>query len=274
MNMLTQEYFLMQVKNFKISELKVLVGRQRLKFNINEISYYLYQIYLASINHCHFIDLYDKDDQYEYRYNNYMKNLVLFSKLYVKIFIKHKEENNIKLDKVNALDSTILETKEAKSITKKDFASNSVTVRKKNKLSPYTCGKKLFVFINSKKQIYHAEMTNINFSDFNYLKDIERIRKHVDNTLLVDRGFSSELVRSRINRYCSLISPYKKKQKKTLTLEEKSLYKQRWNIEKVFSTLKNKLGKFKLNLYGKYSLNLKKAKVYATLINYNQAILS
>ena len=134
--------------------------------------------------------------------------------------------------------------------------------------------------MNRRRQIYHAELLNINESDQNYLKDPHRLTGKLKGILLADRGFSNKLVRDRLNRnknnifnynkpICRLISPYHVKQKIKLTKKESKLYKRRWLIETLFKLLKDNYSENKLNLTGKYTNKLKQAKFYSTIIVHN-----
>ena len=134
--------------------------------------------------------------------------------------------------------------------------------------------------MNRRRQIYHAELLNINESDQNYLKNPHKLTGKLKGILLADRGFSNKLVRDRLNRnknnifnynkpICRLISPYHVKQKIKLTKKESKLYKRRWLIETLFKLLKDNYSENKLNLTGKYTNKLKQAKFYSTIIVHN-----
>ena len=135
------------------------------------------------------------------------------------------------------------------------------------------CGNKGLFMMNKRKQIYHAEILNINDSDQNYLKNPHGLYGKLKGILLADRGFSNNDIFNQKKQICRLISPYKSNQKETLTKKEMELYKRRWSIESLFKSLKDNYSDNKLNLTRKYTDKLKQAKFYSTLIIHNLSTL-
>ena len=131
------------------------------------------------------------------------------------------------------------------------------------------------VFCNDKKQIYFADILNINESDQNILKNTAQYIMYLPQFLLADRGFNNKAVKKRLNTFnCELISPnHYQTIKKTGKYFENEIYqkqyKKRWDIEVIFKIIKQNQSNYQLNLKGKYTKKLKKAKFYITIISYN-----
>ena len=280
MQIITQKLIQQALFHIKNKEIKQIIGRQRLKFNRHEISLYLFYIFKHSTEQKSFKYLY-KRLNLDVTYQTFMSNIALFSSLFKRLFYIFNKLNNIKSSSLlNIIDSTIIPEKQTKFINQKDWNNHRVTTRIFKKEKVRTCGSKGFVMMNRKRQIYHAELLNINESDQNYLKNPHSLRGKLKGILLADRGFSNKLVRDRLNhdktdifnydkQICRLISPYHVTQKIKLTRQESKLYKRRWSIETLFKILKDNYSENKLNLTGKYTNKLKQAKFYSTIIIHN-----
>lgn len=280
MQIITQKLIKQSLFHIKNKEIKQIIGRQRLNFNRQDISLYLFYIFNHSIEQKSFKSIY-KRLKLVISYQAFMQNIALFSSLFKRLFYIFNKFNHIKASKLlNIIDSTIIPEKQSKFITKKDWNLNKVTTRILNKEKIRTCGSKGFVLMNRKKQIYHAELLNINESDQNYLKNPHDLTGELKGILLADRGFSNKLVRDRLSHnknnifnhdkpICRLISPYHVKQKIKLTKKESKIYKRRWKIETLFQQFKQNYSDNKLNLTGKYTNKLKQAKFYSTIIVHN-----
>ena len=270
------------INSLKNKEIKSIIGRVRLKFTYKEINDYVQIIFAHSQTQKSFKSIYKKS-KFKIKYSCFMSNIQLFSKLFRFLFYKLNEKLSIKPSKLlNMVDTTLIEEKKLNFINQNDWDSGRVTTRinKKNKIKTYTCGSKGLVFLNRFGQIYSANLLNINYSDQNILKDFSFYIKELNGILLADRGFSNKAVRERLNHIktsvfetnkplCRLISPYNVKQNIKLTDKEIKLYKRRWKIETVFQNIKHNYSENKLNLSGKYKKQLKGAKFYSTLIQYN-----
>ena len=270
------------INSLKNKEIKSIIGRVRLKFTYKEINDYVQIIFAHSQTQKSFKSIYKKS-KFKIKYSCFMSNIQLFSKLFRFLFYKLNEKLSIKPSKLlNMVDTTLIEEKKLNFINQHDWDSGRVTTRinKKNKIKTYTCGSKGLVFLNRFGQIYSANLLNINYSDQNILKDFSFYIKELNGILLADRGFSNKAVRERLNHIktsvfetnkplCRLISPYNVKQNIKLTDKERKLYKRRWKIETVFQNIKHNYSENKLNLSGKYKKQLKGAKFYSTLIQYN-----
>lgn len=270
------------INSLKNKEIKSIIGRVRLKFTYKEINDYVQIIFAHSQTQKSFKSIYKKS-KFKIKYSCFMSNIQLFSKLFRFLFYKLNEKLSIKPSKLlNMVDTTLIEEKKLNFINQNDWDSGRVTTRinKKNKIKTYTCGSKGLVFLNRFGQIYSANLLNINYSDQNILKDFSFYIKELNGILLADRGFSNKAVRERLNHIktsvfetnkplCRLISPYNVKQNIKLTDKEIKLYKRRWKIETLFQNLKYQYSENKLNLSGKYKKQLKGAKFYSTLIQYN-----
>ena len=270
------------INSLKNKEIKSIIGRVRLKFTYKEINDYVQIIFAHSQTQKSFKSIYKKS-KFKIKYSCFMSNIQLFSKLFRFLFYKLNEKLSIKPSKLlNMVDTTLIEEKKLNFINQHDWDSGRVTTRinKKNKIKTYTCGSKGLVFLNRFGQIYSANLLNINYSDQNILKDFTFYLKELKGILLADRGFSNKSIRERLKSFktnvfianqslCRLISPYQYKQNIQLTEKERKLYKRRWKIETLFQNLKYQYSENKLNLSGKYKKQLKGAKFYSTLIQYN-----
>lgn len=284
MPIITQKLIHQALFHIKNKEIKQIIVRKRLKFNRQEISFYLFHIF----NHCYtqksFKSIY-KRLKLVITYQAFMKNIQLFSCLTKRLFYIFNKINHIKVSKfLNIIDSTIIPEKQSKFINKNDWNSNRVTTRVENKLKVRTCGSKGFFLMNRNKQIYDAEILNINYSDQNYLKDKYMLASKFQGILLADRGFTNKSIRQRFTSHindifnyhyqtCRILSPYHYKENKKLNYKEFKIYKKRWKIETLFQKLKQNYSDNKLNLTGKYTPKLKEAKFYSTIIIHNLSTL-
>lgn len=284
-----------------VSEIKVSLGKQRLRFSKKQIVFYL----MLMVNHQHhkktFKSLYFKalkKNKINISYQAFMKNIGGLCPLFKLLFKSFNKTYNIKSSQLfNIVDTSLISIKQSKSIQQKDFDQNKVTVRKEkkrnvhtnhkhtNQVKVYICGYKALVFLNRRKQITHAEILNINSSDQNVLKQplAYMARGLIQGFLLADRGFNNKEVRKRLQSIAEdenlqqlpktkLISPFHyKEQQKDLKLnkKQKRLYKRRWNIETVFQKLKDQYQEYKLDLTGCRNYALQEAKYYISLIQYN-----
>ena len=60
MAIITQSFILKQLKFASLSKIKSILGRQRLKFSYEDISFYLYQIYLHQTKGIYFKEIHKK----------------------------------------------------------------------------------------------------------------------------------------------------------------------------------------------------------------------
>ena len=289
MQIITQKQIKQALSQIKFKRIKQLLGRQRLKFSYVEINFYLFVIFTHCEEQKSFKSIYRQlyQDSPDITYQGFMKNINLFSILFRELFGIFNKINSIKASKlINIIDSSLIPEKESKYINNKDWDKNRVTTRidKKQSNKVRTCGSKGFFVINRNKQITHAELLNINYSDQNYLKERYMLASKFQGILLADRGFSNKAVRDRLKhnkndifnynyQSCRLISPYHYKEKLKLTKKELKLYKRWWLIETLFQGLKHNYSDNKLNLTGKYTKKLKEAKFYCTIIIHNLSTL-
>lgn len=268
--MITQNYIKNQVK--KIKNIKYLLCRKRLRFTVEEISYYLFMIVLHQEEQIEFKQLY-----YRYKdshsYSNFMHNIQLCSKLIKALFYNYNKTISIQPStQFNIVDSTLIPTLLPESIKQKHFNENKVTLRIKNNVKHYIAGIKAFLFINKQKYIYRGDLMNINTPDNIITKN--PITYNLKGILLADRGFNSKEIRKRSYGLYRLISPYRKTEKKTLSLKEQKLYKQRWCIETVYKQLKDRYKEFKLMLNNRYSQPIQEGVFYITCLKYNISLSS
>lgn len=251
--------------------IKHLIGRTRLKFSYAEIVFYVSCIYLHQLQHKRFKRLFEQSGL-TCSYQAFMKNLATLSPLVVVIHQYVLKHYNIhKSSLFNAVDSTLLPTKEEASIRDKDYRKGMVTKRNSQSI----CGYKGLVFLNKKKQVYFCNVFNINYSDHNFLKDIALYEQLLAGLVLTDKGFSNNIVRERFKTvdHAKLISPYKKNQKTQLTPKEWKIYRHRWTIETLFKELKDNWGNFNLNLRGARNYKLIRAKFFVSVSTYNLATI-
>jgi Transposase DDE domain len=278
---ITENLFIEYTQTLNISQIKHKIGRIRLKFNKVEISYYLYCIFLATEQNKTLQNIHKNYflKKYNTKYSTFANNIKFFSLLIDDFFVFTKKKYNINKTNTNIVDTTLIEEKQAKFITKKDWKNNRVTTRNQNKQTQYICGSKGLVFCNLLGQIYYAKLLNINISDQNILKDSAIYSNHLSKYLLADRGFNNKNAKQRLLYFdCELISPnhYKTVEKTGEYFEldwYKKIYKKRWKIETIFKLVKQNQADFKLDLKGKYSQELKKAKFLITIISYNLSTL-
>lgn len=268
-------------------EIKSILGRERLKFNRQQIIEYIQIIFEHTVKQSTFKKLHQQSLS-KINYSCFMNNISLFAKLFHYLFNNINKILGIFPSKLlNIVDTTLIEEKKNTFITQNDWISGRVTTRinKINQQKIFTCGSKGLLFINRFKKIYYAKILDIKFSDQNILKDFSCYLSQLKGILLADRGFNNKAVRERISNIgnknlivnifntnqtkCRLISPPHYKEKIKLIKKEQKLYKRRWKIETVFQKLKQNYSNNKLNLKGKYTKLLKKAKFYTALIIYN-----
>lgn len=271
MTIITLPFIQEQLKFVKKQQIKAIIQRQRLKFSYQDISFYVWCIFMHQNQQIHFKTIYVMF-HLNITYQAFMHNLSIISPLVKFLFFKINNQFKIKPSSLyNIVDSSLIPTKNSEFINHKDYDFNMVTARTKNKLKVKTCGYKLLVFLNRFNQIYHAELLNINYSDQNILKSSALYIGKLRGFLLADRGFGNKLTEKRINNtgVCKLLTPRHYKSKIKLTEKEKKLYNKRWKIETLFQRLKNQYDNFKLNLRGAKNKRIIEAKLFISLITYN-----
>lgn len=271
MNIISHNFIEQQLFSIGIRQIKVIIGRQRIKFSIPQISSYLYSFFVHQKQHISFKNLY-KNGKFNLTYQGFMKNIATLSSLIKFIFFRLNKQHKIIPSKLyNIVDTSLITTKFPDSIKQRDFNLNNVTARVKNGIKVYICGIKLLVFINWFRQIYHAEILNINYSDQNILKSSALYESKLRGFLLADKGFNGKEAEKRINfsGKCKIISPKMKHSKIQLNKKERKFYKRRWRIETVFQKLKNSYGEFKLDLKGAKNKKIVEGKLFSALTEFN-----
>ena len=271
--MLTQNYLKMQLA--KLSNMKSLLGRSRLRFTLDDGAFYLYMLAEHQHRRIEFKQLY-LEYKYRHGYANFMKNIQLFSRLMPVLFQYMNRDLNITQSPfLNIIDSTLIQTVESQNITQKHWKKNTVTIRstKSNTHTGaskrYICGFKVFVHLNRKGRVYRAHVSPINIPDNEITKNPCFYQLH--GVLLGDRGFNSKEIRKRSSGLYRLISPPHKKEKHVLTPQEQRLYKLRWQIETMYQRLKNEYKEFKLKISNRYSKSIQHGEVFLALIKYNMS---
>lgn len=281
MIIITEKLFIEYIQTINIIQIKHKLGKLRLKFNKIEISYYLYCIFLATDQNKTLKNIHQNyfSKKYNTKYSTFANNIKFFSLLMEDFFVFTKKKYHIKKSNTNIVDTTLIEEKKEKFINQKDWKVNRVTTRTENSKTTHICGSKGLVFCNLLGQVYFANLLNINYSDQNILKDSAIYSNHLSKYLLADRGFNSKNAKQRLLYFdCKLIAPnhYKVVEKTGEYFEldwYEKIYKRRWKIETFFKIIKQNQADFKLDLKGKYTKELKKAKFLITIISYNLSII-
>jgi hypothetical protein len=275
--MILEEFIEKQVLLLNNSELKRMIGRERLRFSRRETLRLLLAFLKQHETQMTFLFVY-KSIGFRGTYQNFSKNLKTLAPLWEHLFFKFNQQNSIHFDSLTLMDTSLLPQKNEQSITQKDWKNKTVTTRSKNKTKIRICGRKLFAVLNSKDLLVGVNLLSINESDQNLLKTpYSYIQKGMKNTvLLADRGFNNKSVRARFDYFnkeigsnITFISPPHVKEKRELTAYERNLYKKRWNIEEVFRQMKHPLLSSKLSLYHFRHSGLQKAKVYLSSLIWN-----
>lgn len=287
--MLTHKQIVVILNSKKHVELRQQIQRQRLKFNIRTLANYLYWMIVHNQSQKTFKKLYVtlySSHSITIKYSTFMSNIKTISPLMKYLFHAFNKTHRVKASTlINAVDSTLIEEKQGKSINNQDWVKERVTTRGAGKEKYHVCGSKGLIFINRHKLVYFAEYMPINTSDHNILKDTCNYNNALKGIVLADRGFSNKIVRDRLTQHrndiwhsdhkrCRLISPYARKSREQLTQKEKNLYKRRWMIETLFQKVKDFYSQTPLQLHGRYTKQLKQAKFYATWLCYNADTLT
>ena len=151
--MLAQIEFKNLVFSCTLDELKKGLGRNRLKFTKEEITFYLEQFYLFATKDQSYINLFNEYEKKknqeietnqvaevisyknpsEVTYRGFIKNVKTVSKLYGKLFNKLSKDNPLTKEEMEivAVDTSLIASKQEHCITSKDFETKNVTVRAK-----------------------------------------------------------------------------------------------------------------------------------------------
>ena len=270
---INQKFFNDYIKSVNFSELRTTLQLQRLRLDKPTISFYLFCMFLHTSEQKSFTYIHKNYFliKYKTKYSTFMHNVNKLAKLAIHIFNYVKKLFNIKKTTIAIVDTTLIEEKKQDFINRKNWKNHRVTTRKKK----HICGSKGLIFLNDKKQVIYANLLSINYSDHNILKNSAYYQPYLSKYLLADRGFNNKIAKTRLKTFnCKLISPNQvatvKKTGKYFESElYKKLYSRRWKIETLFQKIKHNYADFKLNLTGRYTLELKKAKFLLTIISYN-----
>lgn len=117
--------------SLKTKEIKSIIGRDRLKFTYGEIVDYVQMIFAHSINQKTFKYFYKKT-KVKITYQGFMKNILLFAKLFKFLFHEINKVLSVKPSKLlNIVDTTLIEEKKVNFIHQ-SFWSNLFSQSFKN----------------------------------------------------------------------------------------------------------------------------------------------
>jgi hypothetical protein len=305
-DMIARGWIKKQVFSLGISELKKMLGLEKIRFSKNEVVLYLECLASHHFDQLCFTEVHKaNEDRLGVRYSAFMVHMNQAGQMVPWLFEQHKKQAGIDFDKnINIIDATLLPMKEEKSITQKDWGDARVTVRTKkakkskecqasnNSEEPkekkkadkgeqtFICGEKALLVTRTDRCIVHAElMSSINESEMNVLKQpmVLATLGLRSGILLADKGFACKVTRkafndlnqSPLNLNVDFIAPYSAKSKIQLTLAERLIYKLRWEIETVFGILKHKRKRFRLTLAEVRSKILISAKFFLSILAFN-----
>jgi len=287
--MLTHFDLLVLLKRINIKIIRNTLHRQRLKYSLSSLAFYVECILQHNHEQKTFKALYKRlysSGKLTIHYSAFMSNIQTVAPLMRLLFQQYNTDHLIHASSLwNAVDSTLIEEKQEAFINQKDWDEGRVTTRGKGTSKHHICGAKGLCFINRQHLVYCAEFLTINTSDHNILKSSCHFNTQLKGFMLADRGFSNKRVRQRLACdkndiwhadyiRCRLISPYVKTSKQQLSDKEKRIYRKRWSIETLFQKVKDVYSQTPLQLHGRYTSMLKQAKFFATWLYYNDTILA
>jgi hypothetical protein len=292
--MIAWDWMEMQVLSLTVAERKAILGRQRLKLTTERLLEYLKALVQQQIEQRHFSLIYAAQPR-SMAYNSFMHGVGIVAKLLGWLEQRFRIEHHLGFDAVTIADSSLLPSKEAKSITAKDWEQQRATVRPAAKTAKtqgdaklYIAGEKWMTALNSQGfMVYSRLMDHINVADVHmfrhpmawYRLGLGR-RSEVNphpRYLIVDRGFSDRKMRSAFEQFsrlqpkfrCQVVSPYHYKEKRSLSPEEWCLYQQRWAIETSYQRIKDPLGEFRLTMRGVRRRSLRAARIALVTLAWN-----
>jgi hypothetical protein len=146
--MITQKQILMWIRGEKTSVLRATLGRVRLKFSLEELSFYLWSIAWHNATQRSFKRLW-KEQPRGLGYAGFMKNVQTACRLWPLVFKKACTAQGIQASSLyNVVDTTLLEEKLPKFIRSIDWAKERVTTRSYKKEKVHICGSKAVMVRN------------------------------------------------------------------------------------------------------------------------------
>jgi hypothetical protein len=277
--MIPHAWIQQQVFSLPLAELKLALGRRRLRIDRNQIVSYLVALLEQQRLMRHFKSIHARTGC-DVGYAGFMKGLGMVAPLWRHLEGKYRAQHNIGFDCETLIDSSLLPSKEEANITSKDWDQGRATVRSKPGGNARICGEKWLAALNGKRQLVVSElMRSINDADDHVLKNpmswASRGLRH--GNILADRGFANNAVRQGLaflrktlpGYTAQLISPPRKCQTWTLTPQEIKLYRKRWDIEEAFRQLKDPLGRFRLTMKGSRRQAIRQARVAIATLAWN-----
>lgn len=284
--MVPQAWVQTQVFSMSLAELKAGLGRKRLRIDRSQIVAYLMALVAQQGLLRHYKAVHALDSC-GVGYAGFMAGIGMVAPLWVKLEARFRQEQGIGFDELTLMDSSLLESKDEKSIRSRDWERHTVTVRpvadgsvaggtRKAKI----CGEKLLAALNSQGHLVFCKlMPSINAADDHVLKyPMGWARKGLRRgVLLADRGFSNHEVRKGLlflgqalpDYTLRLVSPPRKSQKWVLSEADQHLYRKRWAIEEAFRQLKDSLGRFRLTMKGTRNPRIREARVAIATLAWN-----
>ena len=120
-HIITPNSILKAIKCLKTTQIKQIIGRQRLKFSYKEASFYCYQIILHVKKKISYKAIFKAINNQAVKYSTYMNNIKLFSSLYEYLFNYFNKLFDIKASGlVNIIDSTLIIEKDSRLIRQSD----------------------------------------------------------------------------------------------------------------------------------------------------------
>ena len=269
MKKITLGFLESQIKKINKDELKILLGKKRLKFTSRDIAVLIFALYSSQKNFIYLKTIYKdfvRKSLVNTTYQGFMYSLEVVSPV-AEILFKNVTKKS-RSTRTLVVDTTLLPQKERHCIKyKKD--KYRTTSRGYGQL---VCGVKALMISNTDSVILYLDVGCIRKNDSKIITEefVEKVKTFNPKHVLLDKGFASDPNRELFREFSILpVIPYKDNQEQKLTLREKTLYSERFSIENIFKILKDPQGDIRLILKKIRRDRVTRAKVFLAGLAYN-----
>ena len=269
MKKITLGFLESQISKINKDELKILLGKKRLKFTSRDIAVLLFALYSSQKNFTYLKKIYHdfvRKSLINTTYQGFMYSLNVVSPV-AEILFKNITKKS-RSTRTLVVDTTLLPQKERHCINWSKDQNRTVS----RGYGQLVCGVKVLMISTTDSVILYLDVGCIRKNDAKIITEefVQKVKTFNPKHVLLDKGFASDPNRELFREFSILpVIPYKDNQPQKLTLREKDLYSERFSIENIFKVLKDPQGDIRLIMKKIRRGPIVRAKVFLAGLAYN-----